>query len=158
VETAVALYQAGKVQKLLMSGDNRFVDYNEPAAMRDYAVRMGVPASDVVLDFAGRRTYDTCYRANAIFGLKEAVLVTQRFHLARALILCNNLGVQSEGVIANQRNYRRSSLAFWEIRELAAAPVTLWEIWVSRPLPVLGEPEPIFTDQGGLQNTESYAP
>lgn len=146
VETAVALYQAGKVEKLLMSGDNRFVDYNEPGAMHDYAVSLGVPEEDIVLDYAGRRTYDTCYRASAIFGLKEAILVTQRFHLARALILCNNLGVRAEGVIAVGRTYRRSSLAYWELRELAAAPVTLWEIWVSRPLPVLGNPEPIFTD------------
>jgi SanA protein len=150
VETAVALYQAGKVEKLLMSGDNRFVEYNEPGAMRDYAISLGVPGEDIVLDYAGRRTYDTCYRASAIFGLDEAILVTQRFHLARALILCNNLGVKAEGVVANRASYRRSSLAYWEIREWAAAPITLWEIWVSRPLPVLGDPEPIFTDQGAL--------
>jgi SanA protein len=158
VETAAALYQDGKVEKLLMSGDNRFVEYNEPAAMRDYAVRLGVPAADIVLDFAGRRTYDTCFRAKAIFGLNEAVLVTQRFHLARALLLCNNLGVESEGVIADRRTYRRSSLAFWQFRELAAAPVTLWEIWVSRPMPVLGDPEPIFSDQGFLQRAQQRAP
>jgi SanA protein len=126
--------------------------------MRDYAVRLGVPAADIVLDFAGRRTYDTCFRAKAIFGLNEAVLVTQRFHLARALLLCNNLGVESEGVIADRRTYRRSSLAFWQFRELAAAPVTLWEIWVSRPMPVLGDPEPIFSDQGFLQRAQQRAP
>ena len=60
---------AGKVRKLLVSGDNRFVDYNEPGRMYDYAVAAGVPAEDVVRDYAGRRTYDTCYRAHAIFGV-----------------------------------------------------------------------------------------
>ena len=151
VETAVELYQSGKVEKILMSGDNRFDNYNEPGAMRDYAMNLGVLEDDIVLDFAGRRTYDTCYRASAIFGVQEALLVTQRFHLARALILCNNLGVQSEGVIADRRTYRRSSRAFWEMRELAAAPLTLWELWVWRPLPVLGTPEPIFTGESLLR-------
>ena len=69
VETAVLLYQAGKVNKLLLSGDNRYADYNEPARMMDYALSRGVPAEDIQLDYAGRRTYDTCYRAGAIFQL-----------------------------------------------------------------------------------------
>src|SRR5688572_3809580 len=68
VETAVNLYKAGKVDKLLMSGDNRFVEYNEPEAMRQYALDVGVPDEDIVLDYAGRRTYDTCYRAKYIFN------------------------------------------------------------------------------------------
>ena len=77
VETAAKLYFEGKVQKLLMSGDNRTLDHNEPEAMRQYAIRLGVPSSAIVLDYAGRRTYDTCYRAKAIFGLDSALLVTQ---------------------------------------------------------------------------------
>ena len=84
MDTAIALYQAGKVRKLLVSGDNRFVDYDEPGRMYDYAVARGVPAADVVRDYAGRRTYDTCYRAKAIFGVERALLITQRFHLPRA--------------------------------------------------------------------------
>ncbi|RME07282.1 MAG: hypothetical protein D6803_04360, partial [Anaerolineae bacterium] len=67
VATAADLYFEGKVEVLLMSGDNRFENYNEPAAMRDYALRLGVPEEAIVLDYAGRRTYDTCYRAGAIF-------------------------------------------------------------------------------------------
>lgn len=149
VETAAALYSSGRVEKLLMSGDNRFVEYNEPAAMRDYAIALGIPEEDIVLDFAGRRTYDTCYRARHIFGVEEALLVTQRFHLTRALFTCNNLGVQSEGVIAEGRNFRRASLTYWEIREVAATTVAFWEVWVARPLPVLGKPEPIFQNTSG---------
>jgi SanA protein len=143
VEMATQLYFDGKVNKLLMSGDNRFVEYNEPGSMRDYAVRLGVPEKDIVLDYAGRRTYDTCYRAIHIFGVREAVLVTQRFHLTRALFTCNNLGVQSNGVAADNRYYRKSSRAFWQVRETFATAVAFWEVWIIRPLPVLGTPEPI---------------
>jgi SanA protein len=151
VETAAALYASGRVEKLLMSGDNRFVEYNEPAAMRDYAIELGIPEEDIVLDFAGRRTYDTCYRARHIFGVQEAILVTQQFHLTRALFTCNNLGVESEGVIAEGRRFRRSAMAFWQLREVAATSVAFWEVWVSRPLPVLGKPEPIFQNTGARQ-------
>jgi vancomycin permeability regulator SanA len=83
--TGADLYFSGKVEKLLMSGDNRFIEYNEPEAMRQFALSVGVPDDAIVLDYAGRRTYDTCYRAKTIFGLDRALLVTQDFHLPRAL-------------------------------------------------------------------------
>ncbi len=144
VETAARLYTAGKVDKLLMSGDNRFVDYNEPGAMEKYAIALGVPESDIVLDYAGRRTYDTCYRARHIFAVDEAILVTQSFHMPRALLTCNNLGVRSNGVPSDVRSYRRGSYTYWYLRELPATTVAFWDVWVARPLPVLGKPEPIF--------------
>ena len=143
VATAAELYLAGKVEYLLMSGDNRFVDYNEPSAMREYALSLGVPHDDIVLDYAGRRTYDTCYRAGDIFGLDEAILVTQSFHLPRALYTCNALGLAATGVPADQRQYRRSSMLYWQARETLATLVALWEIHVTHPLPVLGELEEI---------------
>ena len=143
VETAVQLYQQGKVQKLLMSGDNRFVNYNEPEAMRQYALDLGVPDEDIVLDYAGRRTYDTCYRASAIFQVDSAILVTQSFHLPRALFLCNSLGVVSTGVEANNTYFRKVSRLYWNMRELFATVQAVWDVRVSRPLPVLGNPEPI---------------
>ena len=118
VETAVELYKLGKVQKLLMSGDNRFVDYNEPESMRRYAQALGVPDSDVVLDHAGRLTYDTCYRAKEIFGVNSAVLVTQRFHLPRALFLCNAFGINATGVEAENYYYLKRLRLFWDVREL----------------------------------------
>jgi len=143
VETAVQLYQQGKVRKLLMSGDNRFVNYNEPEAMRQYALDLGVPDEDIVLDYAGRRTYDTCYRANAIFQVDSAILVTQSFHLPRALFLCNSFGVQSTGVEANNTYFRKISRLYWNARELFATVQSVWDVRVSKPLPVLGDPEPI---------------
>lgn len=144
VKTAADLYFAGKVEVLLMSGDNRIETYNEPAAMRRYALSLGIPDEDIVLDFAGRRTYDTCFRAKEIFGVNNAILVTQEFHLSRAVYTCNILGIEASGVPADQRQYRRRSLTYWQIRELIATTVALWEVHISQPLPVLGVPEPII--------------
>jgi SanA protein len=138
MDAAIALYRAGKVRKLLVSGDNRFADYNEPGRMYDYAVAAGVPAEDVVRDYAGRRTYDTCYRAHAIFGVSEAVLVTQRFHLPRALFTCGNLGVEATGFSADARIYW--SNPYYRARDAFATLRAWWDVKIWRPLPVLGDP------------------
>ena len=144
VQTAANLYFAGKVEKLLMSGDNRFVEYNEPAVMREVALSLGVPEEAIVVDFAGRRTYDTCYRAKAIFGVTEAILVTQAFHLPRAIYECSRLGVDSVGVNADLRVYSKFSVLYWNTRELFATAAAMWDVNISHPIPVLGNPEPIF--------------
>lgn len=146
VETAASLYTSGKVEKLLMSGDNSFLYYNEPEAMRQYAISLGVPDHAIALDHAGRRTYDTCYRAKAIFGMESALLVTQKFHLPRALFLCNALGLDAYGVEANNRNYWRGSLFIWNFREQLATVGAFLDVYVNSPMPVLGEPEPLFAD------------
>jgi SanA protein len=144
VTEAANLYFAGKVEKLLLSGDNRFVNYNEPEAMRQLALSLGVPSDAIVRDYAGRRTYDTCYRAKAIFGVTQAILVTQSFHMPRALYLCNRLGVSSVGVASDLQYYRKISRLSWNLRELPATLAALWDVNVSHPVPVLGKPEPIF--------------
>lgn len=144
IETAVALYKSGKVGKLLMSGDNRFVDYNEPEAMRRYALTFGVPNSDIVLDYAGRRTYDTCYRAKEIFGVNSAVLVTQGFHLPRALFLCKSFGIDAVGVKSENYDYLKRLRLYWNVRELLAGVQSVFDVYLWKPLPVLGAPEPIF--------------
>jgi SanA protein len=141
VATAVDLYRAGKVKKLLMTGDNRRVDYNEPAAMRTIALQLGVPAEDIVLDYAGRRTYDSCYRAKEIFEVKQVIIVTQRFHLDRSLFLCNAMGIPSVGVVADRRVYQ--SFPWWELREVLATIAAWWDVNVRHPVPVLGEKLPI---------------
>jgi SanA protein len=143
VQTAAQLFEKGKVGKILMSGDNSFVDYNEPEAMRQYALDLGVPDEAIVLDYAGRRTYDTCYRAGAIFQVQSAVLVTQSFHLPRALFLCNSLGVKSSGVAADNIYFRKVSRLIWNAREFFAATQAAWDVYIAKPLPILGEPEPI---------------
>jgi SanA protein len=146
VETAADLYFHGKVEKILMSGDNRFEYYNEPESMRQYALSLGVPDAAIALDYAGRRTYDTCYRAKAIFGAREALLVTQKFHLPRALFLCNALGLKSYGIEANNNRYRKISLLIWNIREQIATVGAFIDVYWSNPLPVLGKPEPLFVE------------
>lgn len=122
VLTAVELYRAGRVRKILMSGDNPTPNYDEPTAMQRAAIELGVPEKDIVLDFAGRRTYDTCYRAKEIFEVKKAILVTQEFHQARALYLCNNLGLDSVGLTADRRRYDGERyFAFREFFSVASA-------------------------------------
>lgn len=148
METAIDLYQAGKVNKLLLTGDNRFADYNEPAAMAAYARARGVPDADLVLDFAGRRTYDSCYRAGTIFGVEQAVLVTQAFHLPRALFTCDRLGIDAVGVVADRHQYARTP--WYEARELAAVARAWLDLNLLRPVPVLGSPIPVdWTTRAG---------
>jgi SanA protein len=145
VLTGADLYFQGKVEKLLMSGDNRFAYYNEPESMRQFALSVGVPDEAIVLDYAGRRTYDTCYRARSIFGVESALLVTQRFHLPRAVFLCNTLGLDTVGVEAASC-YWNGSRFVWDIREQFATVAAFLDLYVSSPSPVLGDPEPLFVD------------
>jgi SanA protein len=144
VQTAAKLYRAGKVEKLLMSGDNRFSYYNEPEAMRQYALTLGIPSEAMVLDYAGRRTYDTCYRAKAIFGLDSALLVTQHFHLPRALFLSSAVGINAIGVEVPTERYWPTVQLIWNVREQFATLGALLDVFVTHPRPMLGEPEPIF--------------
>lgn len=137
VDTAVQLYRAGKVRKLLMSGDNRFLEYDEPGRMYDYAVVQGVPGKDIVRDYAGRRTYDTCYRASAIFGVQRAILVTQRYHLYRAMYTCDSLGLEVEGLAADRRPYGNEPY-YW-LRDAAATLAAWFDVTILRPEPVLGD-------------------
>jgi vancomycin permeability regulator SanA len=105
VATAADLYKAGKVKKLLMSGDNGDVYYNEVEAMRVSAIELGVPDADIVLDYAGFNTWDSCFRARDVFSQRDVIIVTQKFHLPRALYACRHLGVSAVGVMADRQPY-----------------------------------------------------
>lgn len=144
LDAAIELYRLGKVQKLLLSGDNTAITYNEPGAMQSYASDQGIPDEDLVLDYAGRRTYDSCYRAHHIFGLDELIVVTQAYHLPRALFLCENSDLDAVGVPVEQSRYIRSRYLFWNVREVFATVAAWLDVYVLKPLPVLGEMEPIF--------------
>jgi vancomycin permeability regulator SanA len=141
IVTAVELYRAGRVRKILMSGDNPTKQYDEPTVMKQTAMRLGVPEADIVLDFAGRRTYDTCYRAKEIFEVRKAILVTQEFHQARALYLCSNLGVDSVGITANRRKYEGEN--YWAFREFFSISSAWIEINFLPFEPIKGVKEPI---------------
>jgi SanA protein len=151
MDAAIDLYKTGKVNKLLLTGDNRFADYNEPAVMADYAMARGVPRQDLVLDYAGRRTYDSCYRARAIFGVEKAVLVTQAFHLPRALFTCDRLGLDTTGLVADRHRLLREP--WYRLREVAALARAWFDVTLLKPLPVLGDP--ILVDWGERQSPET---
>ncbi len=130
VATAVMLYKAGAVDLLLMSGDNRTPYYNEPAVMRRTAIRLGVPPSAILTDPAGYSTYDTCRRAGEVFNLRDVVLVTQRYHLDRAIFTCRAFGLDAVGYPADRRAYR--GMAWFQVREWGATLNALIRLGVER--------------------------
>ncbi len=149
VEMGANLYHAGKVKVLLLTGDNHIDTYNEPEVMRQFALELGVPDSALVLDYAGFRTYDSCYRAQAIFQVNEAILVTQAFHLDRALLTCTGLGIESVGVAADAvrpTGYARRSLLSSQVREFPSTAVAVFDLISDRKPMYLGDPLPIFDD------------
>ncbi|MDC0834909.1 protein of unknown function DUF218 [Geitlerinema sp. FC II] len=121
VLAGVALYKRGTVEKLLMSGDNRSPDYNEVDAMRRYAEARGVPREDIWLDRLGLSTYETCDRAKTQFGIDRAVLVTQRYHLPRAVYIARGLGIEAVGFgVRDWGIYTRGSMLSYSLREVPA--------------------------------------
>ena len=141
VESAIELYRGGKVDRILVSGDNRHPSYNEPKAMQDYLVSHAVDPKDVIVDYAGRSTYDTCLRAREIFGVQKVVLVTQRFHLSRALYLANELGLDAYGVATDGGT--KNTLGYQSLRELGAEVKAFLNLHVIPPNTILGEKLPI---------------
>lgn len=128
---AVQLYKAGKVQRLLLTGDS--VTSREVSAMRTYVLQRGVPAAAIQGDDEGLRTYDSCYRASANFGVSKAILVTQGYHLPRALYLCNSLGVEAVGYKAGRDDYPNQE--FYNNREFLATFGSWLDITVIKPAP-----------------------
>ncbi|MHB0978861.1 MAG: SanA/YdcF family protein [Thermoleophilia bacterium] len=106
LETGLELYRLGKVEKLLLSGDHGTVPYDEVNAMRTYVMQRGVPAEDVFMDHAGFSTFDSMYRARDVFLVTDVLMVTQDFHLARAVYTARALGLKVTGVSADRRSYR----------------------------------------------------
>jgi SanA protein len=131
VETAILLYEARKVDQILVSGDNRHPSYNEPKAMQEYLVARSIPARDILVDPGGRSTYETCRRARTIFGLDRAVLVTQEFHLPRALYIANELGLQAIGMAGSLRPPHQAD--YQQLREIAAEFKAFYNIRVQPP-------------------------
>lgn len=150
VAEAVALYQQGRVGTLLLSGSDQGPGRSEPVAMRDLALRLGVNPADIWIDTGGVRTYETCIRARDVFDVSGALLVTQRFHLPRALSACRSLGIDAVGVAADLHTYSPRSMMFWELREIAASWVSIWETAFARPqLPDRSLTEPVERRRDG---------
>ncbi len=149
---AVELYQQGAAPKLLMSGDHGRTDYDEVDAMKHFAVDAGIPSSDVFMDHAGFSTYESVYRARDVFQAEKIIIVTQEYHLYRALYIAKRLGLEAYGVSSDYHRYVGQSAR--EIREVLAR-LKDFVGCIFQPKPTyLGEPIPIFGD-GNLTNDAS---
>lgn len=121
VDAGVALWEAGRVDHLLVTGDNGVVGYDEPTVMRDRALAAGVPREAVTRDFAGFDTYDSCARARHVFGVEAAVIVTQAYHLPRALVTCRALGIDAVGLALPDWGHRSDEVGFTYPASLVAS-------------------------------------
>jgi SanA protein len=126
LDIAVDLYANKKISKILVTGDNRAVDYNEPAAMISYLVSRGVPEVDITPDYAGIRTIESCYRAKNVFNIQRAYVITQRFHLPRTLFLCNNFGIEAIPIKSNDSVFRGTLNSYF--REVFASWSAILEV------------------------------
>jgi len=141
LETGIELYNRGVAPKLLLTGDNGQIEYNEVGAMKNYAVNAGVPEEDIFLDHAGFSTYDSVYRASYVFGVESMVAVTQEYHLFRTLHGCKKMGIEAVGIGADQEVY--AGQEYREIREVLAR-VKDFVMWLIKPeATFLGEAIPI---------------
>ena len=120
LNAAIDLWKNGKIDKIIVSGDNRSSDYNEPFGMFRYLKDAGVPTNIIVQDFAGFSTVDTCYRAKRVFFANSVYVVTQPFHIPRATALCQSFGLQVRPVPAFNTQYFQTSL-YGFLREIPAS-------------------------------------
>ncbi len=133
LDGALALYKAKKVTKLLLSGDNIDKTYDEVIAMENYVIAKGVPKSDIIEDRKGVSTYDTCYRLNHTFSLTKAVLVTNEYHMPRALYTCKKLGVDVVGLATpNYDGYEYTN----NQRESLAKVKMFIDLYIASPKPI----------------------
>jgi SanA protein len=144
LQTAAELYHSRKVKKILVSGDNSRAGYNEPTVGKDFLIRLRVPEYDIVLDYAGFRTFDTCARARRVFQVQSAALVSQSFHIPRTVFLCQSFGIDAVGVVAKKHLYSGHVKNIF--RETLARYIAFWEATLFRHDPkFLGEALPIFS-------------
>ncbi|WP_446721291.1 SanA/YdcF family protein [Luteococcus sp. H101] len=150
LDRAVELHRRGLVKVILVSGDNGTEHYDEPTTMKRYLTEAGIPEGDVVTDFAGFDTYDSCVRAKRIFGVDRLVVVTQGYHVPRAVTTCRLVGVDAQGVgdwsvqgtgrLQNVPVLWRLGWARFAVREVPANLKMLADVGLHRT-PTMGEPE-----------------
>ncbi|SER91897.1 protein SanA, affects membrane permeability for vancomycin [Propionibacterium cyclohexanicum] len=139
LDDARALYARGAVSVILVSGDNRTIEYSEPAAMASYLVARGVPSADVVADYAGLDTYDSCYRAKHIFGVESVTVLGQSYHIDRAVTTCRMVGMDAVGV-GNEQSHSSRTWRRGQVRELGSNVKLVWDLATDRQ-PILGSQE-----------------
>lgn len=139
LDTAKRLLDSGVIDKVLLSGDNRTLDYNEPNIMFWYLIKNGVDSTELQRDFAGRSTYETCERAQKIFGVKRGVLITERAHLPRAIYLCESFGVEALGVASDGKSASGLQIGQrW--REVLASNKAIFNKYIIGEKTILGDP------------------
>lgn len=126
MEKGIELYKMGVVDRLLLTGDDGAYHVDEMRVMTTYVREHGVPDTAVLVDGQGYRTYESCTRAKQTYQISRVIVVTQRFHLGRALYLCNQLGVESDGIVADRTSYDKL-LIFW-LREIPASLKAWWDV------------------------------
>jgi len=143
----IALYRAGKVKKILVSGDHGHEGYDEVNTIRNYILKTGIPREDVFMDHAGFDTYSSMYRARDVFKVESLVVCTQQFHLDRAVFLGHCLGLKVSGIAADSIHYSKWNLLFSNIRESGARTKAWFAAKITHPTPhFLGDPIPISGD------------
>lgn len=151
LKRGVALYKGGAAPKILMSGDHGQVEYDEVNAMKKYAMDAGVPSQDVFMDHAGFSTYESMYRAKEVFGAKRIIIVTQEYHLYRAIYAAEQMGMEAYGVDADYRTY--SGQLMRDVREVLAR-VKDWLTAECKPLPTYLGDEIDISGNGDVTNDQ----
>jgi len=141
-DEAVALYLKGKVSKILVTGDNGALSHDEVTPVRKYLLQSGIPAQDIFLDHAGFDTYSSMYRARAVFDVQTAVIVTQDFHMPRALYVARMLGIEAVGIVTPENRIQM----FPYLREIPASWKALGDLLIKRQPKYLGPVIPISGD------------
>jgi SanA protein len=139
---AINLYKQGKVSKILMSGGNPTIINNEVDPVKKELLQNGIPEQDIFLDHAGFDTYSSMYRAKSVFNIKTAIIVTQAFHLPRALYIARSLDIDAHGLAADRGAYLYKNY----LRELISRPNAFWDILIHRTPKYLGPSIPITGD------------
>lgn len=133
LEIGAQLYREGIVKQVLVTGDDGGFHLDEVATMKRVLMEKGVAEWSILVDPHGYRTYESCKRAVAVFEVKHAIIVTQRFHLARALYLCSHLGMSVQGVSADLQTYER--IVFFTVRDFVSSFKAWWDINIQSPQP-----------------------
>jgi SanA protein len=141
VDTALKIYRSGKAKQFLLSGDNRRNDYDEVSAMKNYLLDRGVPEDLIFTDPAGIDTYNSMYRSNFIYQVPNAIVVTQNFHLPRALFIAKSLGLNYNGIGAEAKHYKTESSLIR--REKLANIKAVWEVLINKTPDNMGDKKPV---------------
>lgn len=142
IRGAQRLLESGRVDLLLMTGDHSTPQYDEPGAMRRFAIEQGTDPARIAVDYGGRRTWDSCRRAREVFGVRRAVVVSNDFHRARTVAVCKAAGMTVDGAVGTSTaGYALHKRVRWRGRELLASWRGVWDAWIHHPeVAVGGEP------------------